>query len=231
MGNQENFCVGSQVIGRLLEAQEQERASIAQVLHDEIGPSLAILGIDLLKTVRPASGFHEEEHPDIQELYRKVQEIGLRISRLSHQLHPSMLRYFGLAGAVQAECREFSESSRIPVSCSCKNVPRLDPAMELSFFRVVQEALRNAGRHSHATSVSVELTATADELIFLVSDNGEGFDAKHADPAAGLGLIRMREWMRRIGGEFAIRSQAARGTKISCRAPLLPPMSGKSSRG
>lgn len=222
MENQERSNEEARVIGRLLEAQEEERGRIARELHDEIGPALAIIGMDLLKTDQSGAGPSVEKHPDVQELYRKVQEIGSRISRLSHHLRPPMLKYFGLAKAIQSECREFSESSGIPASCSCGDIPNLDPAVALTLFRVVQEALCNAGKHSHATGITVNVAAASDALTLEISDDGAGFNVDQMDAAAGLGLVSMRGRMRLIGGEFEIGSHAGQGTKISCRAPLSP---------
>jgi signal transduction histidine kinase len=224
--NKENFRVMadalSRAIGRLIEAQDQECTRIARELHDDIGASLAIVGFDLLNAGKPVSGSPGEKHPDIQRLYEKLQEIGSRISHLSSQLQPPMLKYFGLAKAIEIECKEFSERCQMPVSYSCENfTAKPDPAVALNILRVVQEALGNAGKHSHATSVTVKIGATFTELTLGVSDNGVGFNMEQTNVEAGLGLITMRERMRLVGGEFEIWSEPGRGVKISCRAPLV----------
>ena len=224
--NKEDFRVMadalSRAIGRLIEAQDQERMRIARELHDDIGASLAVLGIDLLRAGKPVSGSPGEKHPDIQQIYEKLQEIGSRISRLSNQLQPPMLKYFGLAKAIEVECKEFSESAQNAGIVFLRQLPaKPDPVVALNLFRVVQEALCNAGKHSHATSVTVNVSSTSTELTLAVSDNGVGFDVEQTNVAAGLGLISMRERMRLIGGEFEIWSQPGQGVKISCRAPLI----------
>jgi signal transduction histidine kinase len=224
--NKENtrMMVGalSRAIGRLIEAQDQERTRIARELHDDIGASLAVLGVDLLRAGKPVSGSPGEKHPDIQQIYEKLQEIGSRISRLSIQLQPPMLKYFGLAKAIEVECKEFSESRKMPVSYSCENfAARPDPVVALHALRVVQEALCNAGKHSHATSVAVTMSSTSTELTLAVSDDGVGFSVEQSNIAAGLGLIIMRERMRLIGGELEVWSRPGQGVKISCHAPLI----------
>jgi signal transduction histidine kinase len=212
----------SQAIGRLIAAQDQERTRIARELHDDIGPSLAILGMDLLKMDQPVSGSSGGNHLGVQQIYEKIQEIGSRISRLSNQLQPPVLKYFGLAKAIDIECKEFSEKHKVPVSFSGENfAAKPDPAVALNIFRVVQEALSNACRHAHATGISVKVSATPTELTLMVSDNGVGFQLEQIGSAAGLGLISMRERMRLIGGEFEIWSQPGQGVKISCRVPML----------
>ncbi len=213
----------SSVNARLIEAQEQERTRIARELHDDIGASLAILGIEMLRAGQPVSGSPERRHPGIPEIYEKMQEIASRVSRLSHRLHSPALEYFGLAQAIRLECREFSDQYRIKVECSCNDVPaKTDPIVALSILRVLQEALRNACKHSSAGKITVEATAAPAEISLEVSDDGIGFDVEKGRLAAGLGLISMRERMRLTGGEFAIWSQPGQGTRVSCRAPLTP---------
>jgi PAS domain S-box-containing protein len=206
---------------RLIEAQERERTSIARELHDDIGSSLAILGIELMRAGQTVSGSPGKKHPGIQEVYQKLQEIASRISHLSHQLHSPMLEYMGLAKAAAKECREFSEKFHLPVSCACNDIPaRLDPAIALGFFRVVQESLHNAAKHSRAAGVAVEMIAEGGFITLQVSDDGIGFDVEQSRLAPGIGLISMRERMRLIGGVFEILSTPGKGATIKCRAPL-----------
>jgi PAS domain S-box-containing protein len=206
---------------RLLHAQEQERTRIARELHDDIGSSLSILGIEMLRAGQPVSGSPERKHPGIPEIYRKVQNIASRVSRLSHQLHSPELEYFGLAKAIETECRTFSDTRRMPVACSCKNLPaKPNPFVALSFLRVVQEALHNAAKHSRAQGIDVEALVDGSEIILQISDDGVGFDVEQSRLAAGLGLISMRERIRLIGGSFELWSEPGKGTRIRCRVPL-----------
>ncbi len=204
---------------RLMTAQEAERRRIARELHDGIGQSLALLGIQLQRAGLPsASG---KKNPGVAELCAKVKEIGTQVSRLSHQLHSSELEFLGLAIAVKSLCREFSEQFRIPIDCTCAGIPdEVDNDLALSLLRVVQEALHNIAKHSRATSVTVELSGKARELALLISDDGCGFEAGKIRSARGLGLISMRERMHLLGGQFEISSKPGGGTKIQARVPL-----------
>ncbi len=212
----------SNVNARLIEAQERERTRIARELHDDIGTSLAILSIEMLRAGQPVSGVPGRSHPGIQDVYAKMQELSKRVSRLSHHLHSPALEYMGLAQAIKTECRMFSERFRIPISCQCRDVPaKLDQSLALSFLRVVQEALHNAAKHSRAAKIEVEVATDARELKLAVRDNGIGFDVEQSRLAAGLGLVSMRERVRLVGGELVVRSNPGQGTEISCRAPLI----------
>ena len=211
-----------ELAGRLMTAQETERARIARELHDDIGQSLALLGIQLQRSSQPPSGAPNEKRVDARELRDRVKEIGDKVSRLSHQLHSSELEYLGLAVAVKSLCREFSEQYHIAVECSCDGIPaELDGNVALACLRVIQEALHNVAKHSRATSVQVEVDGNSDDLSLAISDNGAGFDASRPGAGPGLGLISMRERMNLISGDFMISSSPGNGTRIKARAPLL----------
>lgn len=204
---------------RLMTAQEVERRRIARELHDGIGQSLALLGIQLRRAGQPSSS--GKKSPGITELCAKVKEIGNQVSRLSHQLHSSELEFLGLAIAVKSLCREFAEQFRIPIDCTCTDIPdELDNDLALSLLRVVQEALHNIAKHSRATAVTVQLSGKGRELSLFICDDGCGFEAGKIRSAGGLGLISMRERMHLLGGQFEIVSKPGGGTKIQARVPL-----------
>ncbi len=206
---------------RLMTAQEAERRRIARELHDGIGQSLALLGIQLQRADQPtASG---KTKPRLSDLCKKVKEIGTQVSRLSHQLHSSELEFLGLEVAIKSLCREFSEEYGFKVDCVCQNVPEeLESDVALCLLRLVQEALHNIAKHSHATLVQMELSGSPRDLFLTLSDNGEGFDLSGVRSTAGLGLVSMRERMHLLGGSFEITSKPGCGTKIQARVPLLP---------
>jgi PAS domain S-box-containing protein len=206
---------------RLMTAQEAERTRIARELHDGIGQSLALLGIQMQRAGQPARAGGGKKNPGMAELSAKLKEIGTQVSRLSHQLHSSELEFLGLAVAVKSLCREFSEQYRINVECACNDIPQeLDNDIALCFLRVVQEALHNVAKHSQASAVIVKMMATRDELILNISDDGVGFEMHDMRKSAGLGMVSMRERMHLIGGEFVIVSKPGSGTAIQARAAL-----------
>lgn len=206
-------------LGRLMmNAQDEDRARIARELHDDIGQSLAVLKIQMLRAGQPKSGRPDQAHPALPQLAATVQEIAEKVSNLSHQLHSSELEFLGLTAAVKSHCREWSERFHIGLRCVCDGpLDNLDATVALSFLRVVQEALHNVAKHSAAKKVVVELRANAEVVTLTISDDGVGFDTEQARLVPGLGLISMRERMHLIGGELEISSTAYQGTKILAR--------------
>jgi PAS domain S-box-containing protein len=204
---------------RLMNAQEAERRRIARELHDGIGQSLALLGIQLQRAGQPAAS--GKKNPGVAELCTKVKEIGNQVSRLSHQLHSSELEFLGLAVAVKSLCREFSDQYGTTIDCTCTKIPDdLDNDVALSLLRVVQEALHNIAKHSRASAVAVNLNGDGRELALSISDDGIGFEVGKIRSARGLGLISMRERIHLAGGRFDISSKPGTGTKIEARVPL-----------
>ena len=207
---------------RLMSAQEAERTRVARELHDGIGQEIALLGIQMQRAAATIALEPGPIYAGMQKLCINLTAIGLHVSRLSHQLHSAELEYLGLSVAITKLCREFSEQYSIKVVCACTNIPaKLDNDIALTFLRVVQESLHNIAKHSGANDVHVEVTAASGELTLVVRDNGAGFDVQESKPAAGLGLISMRERLHLIGGEFAIDSAPGAGTRIWAQSPLI----------
>jgi PAS domain S-box-containing protein len=207
---------------RLTNAQEKERTRIARELHDDIGQSLAILRIQMLRAGQPVSGIMGKRHPTITDLCNDLKLLAEKVSRISRQLHSSELEYLGLAVAIQSHCREFSAQYKIAMECSCTRIPEdLDSLLAISLLRIVQEALHNAAKHSQAKSIQVAIKGSDTELSLLIADDGVGFDLEVAKFAAGLGLISMRERIHLAHGQFAIVSAPGKGTRITASVPLV----------
>ncbi len=207
---------------KMMTAQDADRTRIARELHDDIGQSLAVLKIQMLRAGQPVSGNPEMTHASLKDLSGKLEKIINKVASLSHNLHSSELELLGLVAAVKMHCRECSEQLRIPIHCSCDPLQeRLDSVIALAFLRVLQEGLHNAMKYSSAKSITVRLTGSDRELTLEISDDGVGFDVEGAKLAAGLGLISMRERIHLIGGEFQIFSTPGQGTRITARAPMI----------
>jgi signal transduction histidine kinase len=118
-------------------------------------------------------------------------------------------------------CQELGLQTKVKVEFNTQDLPSpLPPEVSVCLFRVLQEALRNAIKHSGARQVEVGLWGTLDEVHLTVSDRGIGFDSKTAKPRGGLGLISMEERLKLLNGSISIESQPNHGTTIHARVPL-----------
>jgi signal transduction histidine kinase len=199
---------------RLLNAQETERARIARELHDDITQQMSLLVIDL--ALLRGDG---QARTLAQEAMTRVEGIVKSVHDLSHRLHPAKLRLIGLVAALRDLQHELTQAD-VPIAFTYDQVPRaLPPDVTLCVFRVVQEALHNALKYSHARAIQVHLGGSANELTLTVADDGIGFDVDAA-MGKGLGLISMTERLEAIGGTLQIRSQPAAGTTLEVRVPL-----------
>jgi PAS domain S-box-containing protein len=206
--------------GKLIEAQEEERSRIARELHDDICQRLALLSMELEQANRGSNGLSGS--PKIEEIRRHCAQIAGDVQALSHKLHSSKLEYLGLAPAIRSFCREFSQQHDVSVQFADENVPSFLPRdISLSLFRVSQEALQNALKHSGVRHFSVSLHGSATEIQLEVSDHGAGFDLEGAKLERGLGLVSMQERVHLVHGTFTIESTVNGGTKILARVPLV----------
>jgi PAS domain S-box-containing protein len=205
----------TEVNGRLIHAQEDERRRIARELHDDFNQRLALLSIGLerlSRTLAPESSGAGQ----LSDLCRLTQEIASDIHRLSHRLHPSKLEHLGLVPAIKGLCREFSEQYGIQIDFVHRNVPTLiAKESALCLFRVAQEALSNTAKHSGVKRGRLELFGHREALHLCISDPGAGFDPQSVGAKGRLGLISMQERVRAAGGTIAVESSPTSGTRIS----------------
>ena len=211
----------SSVNGRLIEAQESERARIARDLHDDIGQRLALLAFELeqVKGLQPDSS--GEARGRLDALQKQTAEIATDVQTLSHELHPPRLLHLGVVAAMRGFCEELSGQKNIGIDFGHENVPEsMPPDVSLCLFRVLQEALHNGVRHSRTPHFDVDLRGTGDAVHLTVRDEGVGFDVNAASRGQGLGLTSMKERLKLVGGELVIESQSKRGTTVRARAPV-----------
>jgi len=206
---------------RILTAQEEERARIARELHDDINQRIAMLGWEIHQMDRRGDGEERRSRKSIDLLTQRLSQIASDIQSISHRLHSSQLEYLGLAPAAEALCRDLRKQHQVDIAFTCDRVPRnLSKDVSLALYRVLQEALQNAMKHSGVQQFSVELVADTNEIRLTVSDSGAGFKQQDGLKGQGLGLISMRERMRLVRGEFLVESEPGRGTTIRCKAPV-----------
>jgi signal transduction histidine kinase len=206
----------------LIEAHEDERKWIARELHDDINQRIALLSVELERWSQQLPQSAVDIHDHIRDAGQRLSNIAKEVQSLSHRLHSSKLEYLGIAATAKSFCKEISDQQRVEVEFSHSNIPRnLTYDVELCLFRVLQEALQNAVKHSGTRRFHVDLRATAQDISLTVSDPGAGFDQHDAMNFKGLGLVSMRERLQLVKGEFSIDSTVGRGTTIRARVPLL----------
>jgi PAS domain S-box-containing protein len=207
---------------RLIEAHEEERTWIARELHDDINQQVALMAIELERCDQNLPKFEAEAHDHIRRVHQHLSDLGNDVQALSHRLHSSKLEYLGLAVAADGFCKELSEQQKVEIEFSHAGIPRsLTKEVSLCLFRVLQEALQNAVKHSGERHFKVEFHGTSGEIQLIVSDPGIGFDQQEAIDRCGLGIISMRERLQLVGGQFSIESKPGWGTTIRARVPLM----------
>ena len=157
----------------------------------------------------------------MQGIREELVRLSEDVHSLSYRLHPSILEDLGLADALQTECDSFSELERIPVHLHITDLPdQLSPAVALCVFRVMQEALRNIGRHAGASQVHVSVRQEHGRIHFSIKDDGKGFDPRRQRTTPSLGLASMRQRIELLGGKLRIESSPDRGTAIFAWVPV-----------
>jgi signal transduction histidine kinase len=215
----------SQLGRKLLGAQETERAFVARELHDDINQQLALLSIDL-DLIHP----NRRRPNDAERLNRAIvraHRISTSVHQLSRRLHPAHLQLIGLVPAIENLQREFSRAHQV-LAFSHQDVPTgIEPEIALSVFRVAQEGLNNAAKHSGAAHVWVDLTGDLATLTLTITDDGAGFDVERMS-SEGLGLTSMKERLESVGGSLEIRSTPGSGTCVTATVPIRAALTTRS---
>jgi PAS domain S-box-containing protein len=221
----------STVSRRLIDAQEEERTRIARELHDDISQRIALqaLNLESLKEALPASATELER--GIGEVQDQISDLARDIEGLSHRLHSSKLDYLGLEVAAAGFCKEVSERQGVEIDFNCENVPkRLSQEISLCLFRVMQEALQNAIKHSGSRHFDVSLRGGLNEIQLTVLDSGIGFDPEKSMNGRGLGLTSMKERLKLVDGKLSVKSLPLVGSTVDARVPLNPKMRSVGAR-
>jgi signal transduction histidine kinase len=209
----------TELLRRLVFAQEEEHRRIARELHDDLTQRLAVLAIDA-GTLEQLPGCPQDVARRTRAIREQLVALSESVHSLSRQLHPSILDDLGLVDALRSECLSLKQRDGITVKYSAQHVPAdLPRDVALGIYRVAQAALRNVARHARCAEASVWLVANPRELVLCVQDRGIGFEVT-AHGKLGLGLESMRERARLIHADLSVRSRPGKGTRIALRVPL-----------
>ena len=200
--------------------QEDERRRLARELHDGLGQNLTALKHRLGQIgseLAPGPSPLRDKLDTALALCAGALDDTRNLSRL---LRPPILDDLGLAPALQWLARSTEESSGLPVVIEIEPLPALDDEVQTLLFRVAQEAMNNAAKHSAAHSLLLRLVPRDGRLQLQVIDDGTGFDPEAAMAAGGTGLGSMRERLRLYGGQLELRSAPGHGTRLRATVPL-----------
>jgi len=199
-------------------AREDERSRLARELHDELGALLTAAKLDAARIKSRLAGSSPEAAERLTHLNELLNH-GIALKRrIIEDLRPSSLSNLGLTAALDIQSREFGERSGIEIDCQVDSV-KLKPAVELTAFRLVQEAFTNIAKHAKAHRVEVRLFESDGVARLSVCDDGVGFDVRQRR-ASTHGLLGMRYRVEADGGRFTLESSPGRGTCVRATLPL-----------
>jgi len=204
----------------LNETLEHEIQRIAHAVHDEAGQLLVAVHLAIAEAGRDLPTPVRDR---LQPVTGLLDEIEKQLRRLSHELRPTVLDDLGLAPAIRFLADAFSKRTGLAVPVRSGLQQRLPRNVETAVYRIVQEALTNAGKHSGARTVKIQLERVGRVLCCVIADDGAGFDVSEvlaAQPRKGLGLLGMQERLNAVGGTLQIRSSLGKGTELLIRLPL-----------
>lgn len=211
-----------QLVNRVIDAQEDERKRIARELHDDTSQ---VLFAQLLRV----SAMKSSDNPEIREMSEQLEtmlaESMEAVRRIGHELRPPSLDDLGILEATGALVQRMSDRSNIQIAYSTSGLRnRLDPAVELVLYRVAQEALTNMWKHSQATTASVAIRRSGENVELVVEDNGIGFDINSDNVSdgrgLGLGVFGMQERVELVGGTLEIIGSRDKGTLLRALIPI-----------
>jgi signal transduction histidine kinase len=203
--------------GRLLQAQDDERRRIARELHDTTGQVLAALRMNL-SGMQPNSSL--ENSIKFSECIELIESASAEIRNLSYLLHPPMMDELGLRAAVTEYAQGFESRSGLKICVEVSgDVGRLEGNREIVLFRVIQESLSNAHRHSGSSTVTIRIMREQQDVVTEIVDQGRGMErGDDGKFKSGVGLKGMEERLRPFDGTFSVESSVA-GTRVRVVLP------------
>lgn len=211
--------------GKLLAAQEEERARIARELHDDVIQRVALLGQSLDELAAFSHGGDRQFERRVRGLRAELVDFADEIRSLAHRMHPPVLEHLGLPAALSTLAGEMS-TSHLRVGLDLDRSPvDMPPAIAAGLYRIAQESLRNVVKHASASTAVVRLARADGGVQLVVEDNGSGFDTAaprglSGNGGSGMGLTSITERARQFGGRVAVQSRPGAGTRVVAWIPL-----------
>jgi signal transduction histidine kinase len=207
---------------RLQRIREEERKRLSRIVHDELGQTLLLLEMGIAALKGQVLQAPESALRTAEQAAEHVKFLFHRVRRIASELRPAILDEFGLAAAIEWQGREFESSTGI--SCEvdvCQGPLRISNSMQVTFFRILQEALTNTLRHACASHVWIRLAVHGGRLELEVRDNGRGMRAPECSNSGAMGLLGMRERAASMGGKCEILGAPGGGVSVIIKSPRL----------
>lgn len=196
---------------------EKERRRIASDLHDELGPLLSTVRIQ----INHLSADSEEDKKILSFANKHIDDLLAKTREISYNLMPNTLVRKGLVNAVKEYLGKVNETHELDITFRCNETITLPDEKSLNIYRVIQEVTHNAIKHAGAKKLIVQLQTDNDKLILMTADDGKGFDyEKEIKKNKGLGLVNLQSRMEILNAEFNYRSQKDGGTQYIFEIPL-----------
>jgi signal transduction histidine kinase len=214
------FWESNVVLHRLNDVLEGQAKRIATQLHDESAQLLASVHFALAEV---ASQLPDDRATGIQAARELLGEIEQRLRGLAHELRPPILDDLGLLPALAFLAESVTKRWGVPVVIDAKVERPLPATIEATLYRIVQEALTNAGKHAKASRIEVTVQQRVHSIIGSVCDDGVGIDAAAIAPGTGgrgIGLVEIEERVRALGGSLRLGPRAPQGTDLTVEIPL-----------
>lgn len=204
----------------IIASQEREKASMARELHDHLGQVLTVMRIDAVWIEKFLAKIDDQAKNRVHKLCSLIDDTIGDVRDMAFRLRPRVLDDLGLVDAFESLLSDFEK--RTNVSCVFKhdNIPQINDTVATALYRIGQEAVTNALRHSMASTVFVELKMADNRLLLTIEDNGCGFSTTDKDELNRFGMKGMKERALLVGGDLEIHSRPGMGTKISCQIDL-----------
>ncbi len=210
---------------RIINAQETERRRVARDLHDSVNQILSSVKFRMENIEEKVHRKDDALRIEVANAKLSLEKAMQEVRRISRNLRPSELDDLGVIPAVRSMCEEFKEVTKIDVDLKFSRLPEtLSPEIEVTMYRIIQEALNNTAKHSGASRLSIHCAKDRSSLTIRIKDNGKGFDlhdpAVNAPENSGMGLLNMKERAAFIGGTVSIRSSPRKGMEIKVQLPF-----------
>ena len=201
------------MMATIIDVQEEERKRLSRNLHDGIGQNLYSHLITINRLLS------EMDHPLLSQMQKEATQLIEEIREISWELRPSVLDDLGLVPAIRSYLSRFSDHYHIDVYFDCVLNRRLDISIELTIYRIIQEALTNIRKYAEVSEATVIVREMDDVVRVMIEDKGKGFDLEKQSP--GVGLFSMDERARSVRGELSITASPGQGTKVILEIPIL----------